>query len=248
MKYGLGWVRDLPDHRDRYLKFSRFSRASLTRPSKVDLRYLMPDVYDQGELGSCTAQAIAALVESFRIKSHQPVFQPSRLFIYYNERERMGTVDSDSGAMIRIGIQSVAEQGVCSEDMWDYDTKRFAKKPLRLCYREAEKFQVLEYARIEQNLVSMQTCLASGLPFVFGFSVYENIIDAFHDGQIRKPEGLLIGGHAVLCVGYDEANNNFIFRNSWGTSWGSAGYGYLPYEYLTNPDLADDFWTISKME
>ncbi len=170
MTYAFGWRPDTPDARDRYLKISRFSLATMSRPRRVDLRYMMPDVYDQGTLGSCTAQAIAAMVEAHRAKNKQPVFTPSRLFIYYNERVRFGTVSVDSGAMIRDGIKSITHEGVCPESMWPYEVQQFANEPFQECYRMAERFQVLEYARVPQNLVSMQACLALGLPFVFGFN------------------------------------------------------------------------------
>jgi C1A family cysteine protease len=58
----------------------------------------------------------------------------------------------------------------------------------------------------------------------------------------------VLGGHAVLCVGYDDATQRFIVRNSWGSNWGQAGYFTIPYAYLLNENLADDFWTISLVE
>ena len=54
------------------------------------------------------------------------------------------------------------------------------------------------------------------------------------------------GGHAVMCVGYDDERGVFIVRNSWGTGWGDGGYFYMPYGYMTNEDLADDFWVLKK--
>src|SRR5581483_9228194 len=90
-------------------------------PKKVDLRPKMPPVYDQGHLGSCTANAIAAAFEFDQTQEKQPDFMPSRLFIYYNERASEGTTGTDSGAMLRDGIKSVAKIGVCDEQIWPYE-------------------------------------------------------------------------------------------------------------------------------
>ncbi|HKR54449.1 MAG TPA: C1 family peptidase, partial [Chthoniobacterales bacterium] len=168
-----GWIPDIPDQRDfLYAAPPAFLRAL---PRKVDLRTKCPPVYDQGELGSCTANAIAGAVEFDQMKEHLPqIFLPSRLFIYYNERVIEGTVDSDSGAMLRDGIKAVPKQGACSEPMWPYLVNKFNTKPSAACYTEAAKHTAVSYQRLIQSLTQMQGCLASGYPFVFGFTVYES--------------------------------------------------------------------------
>src|SRR3954470_8877099 len=119
-----GWIPDLPDHRDYILRAS--ARALAKLPRKIDLTKACPAVYDQGEIGSCTANAIAAAVEFDQMKQRmRGVFMPSRLFIYYNERVIEQTVEEDSGAMIRDGIKSVAKQGACKEKLWPYDGSAF---------------------------------------------------------------------------------------------------------------------------
>jgi C1A family cysteine protease len=246
-----GWIPDLPDHRDHI--FSAPAPVLGTLPPSVDLRAgCPPTVYDQGQLGSCTANAIAAAFEFDLGKQQLPDFMPSRLFIYYNERVIEGTVDSDSGAMIRDGIKSVAKQGVCSEDEWKYDTDRFAEKPPGTCYEAALDNQALSYQRVPQSLNQMRGCLAHGYPFVFGFTVYESFEgdEVAKTGEVPLPgagEGVL-GGHAVLAVGYDNASARFTVRNSWGPEWGLGGYFTIPYAYLTDRGLASDFWRISKVE
>ena len=111
-----GWIPDRPDHRDfRYAAPGPLLKAL---PRKVDLRKGCPAVYDQGQLGSCTANAIAAGIEFDRLKQDLRDFTPSRLFIYYNERAMEGSVESDAGASIRDGIKSVSKQGDCPESEW----------------------------------------------------------------------------------------------------------------------------------
>ena len=245
-----GWVPDLPDHRDHLYAAPVATLAVL--PSRADLRPQCPPVYDQGQLGSCTANAIGAAIEFDRLKQRQPDFVPSRLFIYYNERVMEHTVSSDSGAQIRDGIKSVGKQGDCPEPEWPYVIAKFRTEPPARCYRHAVKHTAVLYQRLTPIANQLKGCLASGYPFVFGFTVYES----FESAQVAKtghvgmprPSEQVVGGHAVVAVGYDDAKQWFIIRNSWGTRWGLKGYFTMPYAYATDPNLADDFWTIRVVE
>jgi len=241
MKYS--WKPQLPDIRDY-----QFSQTIAVLPTSVDLRPKMPPVYDQGQLGSCTANAIAGSFEFAIDKELKPDFVPSRLFIYYNERVIEGTVKTDSGANIRDGIKSANTQGVCPETEWPYTISKFKTKPTAKSYKDALKTVVKTYSAVNQDLNSMKTCLALGYPFVFGFSVYTSFESASVEstGIVNLPTKTekLLGGHAVVAVGYDDSTQRFIVRNSWGSSWGQAGYFTIPYTYLTNSNLASDFWQI----
>lgn len=240
---GKGWVRDLPDQRD--LKY-KISNGKLS--AQIDLRSQCPNVYDQGQLGSCTANAIAGALEFDRKKQNVVDFSPSRLFIYYNERAMEGTIKSDSGATIRDGIKSVNKSGDCPETEWPYDITKFSSKPSKSCYKDALKYKSVLYSSISQDLNSMKDCLSSGFPFVYGFTVYNSFESASvaKNGIVPMPtkKEKTLDGHAVMAVGYDDSKNWFICRNSWGISWGDKGYFYMPYAYLINPNLASDFWTI----
>jgi C1A family cysteine protease len=245
--FRFGWIPDLPDHRD----FMYAAPTPILRdiPPSADLTNSCPAVYDQGQLGSCTANAIGAAFQFDEMKQKAPgIAVPSRLFIYYGERVMEGTVGEDSGAMIRDGIKVVAKNGVCSETEWPYDISKFALKPSKKCFDDAKKYKALTYQRLIQDQNTMKGCLAEGFPFVFGITVYESLMsDAVaKTGIVPMPttKEKALGGHAILAVGYDDKTQRFKFRNSWGTSWGDKGYGYLPYAYLTDDNLASDFWTI----
>ena len=245
-----GWVPDLPDARD--FQFSAPDAVLASLPAKVGLRSKCPPVYDQGELGSCTANAIAGAFEFDQLQERQPDFMPSRLFIYFNERTMEGTVDIDAGAMLRDGIKSVAKLGVCTEDSWPYDIARFRDRPGAQCYREALKHQAMVYRSVPQHLNTLQACLATGIPFVFGFSVYESFeseaVARTGVVEMPRPREKQVGGHAVVAVGYDNGAQRFTVRNSWGKRWGQKGYCTMPYAYVTNAQLAMDFWAIYAVE
>jgi C1A family cysteine protease len=246
-----GWRRDLPDPRDHLYA----APLALSLPPTYDLRSFstLPPVYDQGDLGSCTANAIAAAIQFERSRQKLPSGNliPSRLFIYYNERTIEGTVGSDSGAEIRDGIKSVASQGDCFEEgknAWPYVVADFNDKPRPACYKAALKDRVVSYSRLIQSLDQMRGCLASGYPFVCGFTVFPAFEskDVARTGTVPMPATgeRAIGGHAVMAVGYDDNAQRFTVRNSWGVAWGREGYFTIPYAYLTSSSLASDFWTI----
>lgn len=241
-----GWRPDEPDDRD--MKFQLpLSMTATAVPKSVDLRPLCPEVYDQGDLGSCTAQAVGFLCHYNWIQQKKPnPFVPSRLFIYFCERELEGTINYDSGAYIRDGLKVINKKGYPPERHWPYVIRNYRKRPLLDAYTAALKNIVKDYGRVEQDETSMKACLASGFPIVIGFYVYESFMEnkVALTGIIPMPEEKesIIGGHAVAIVGYNA--QGWIVRNSWGKSWGMDGYCIMPYEYLTDPERADDLWCV----
>jgi C1A family cysteine protease len=208
-------------------------------------------MFDQGSLGSCTANAISTAFIYNLVKQEESLFVPSRLFIYYNTRLLEGNEDRDSGATLRNTVKSINKVGLCEEPFWPYDIKKFKSKPSTKSYDDAEGNKAVKYERLSRSLYDFKSCLAAGLPFVCGFAVYES----FQSKEVAKtgimpmpgPDETSLGGHAILVVGYDDETQCFIVRNSWGTKWGDKGHFYMPYEYLLNRNLSDDFWVIQKV-
>jgi C1A family cysteine protease len=146
-------------------------------------------------------------------------------------------------------VKTLAKQGACPEAKWPYIISKFRTKPSAACYSAALKDRAVTYARVNNSsLVALQGVLASGFPIVLGFSVYESFESqaVAKTGIVPMPtlHESLLGGHAVMCVGYDDAIKRFRVRNSWGAEWGQKGYFEIPYDYLTNLNLADDFWVL----
>lgn len=235
----MGWIPDLPH---AHKKYAACHLEAIDLPALVDLRPKCPPVYDQGELGSCTGNGVAACIQFL-----QPSFMPSRLFIYYNERVIEGDTDQDGGAQIHDGIKTVVNQGVCPETEWPYDINQFTVKPPEQCYDDAQKDLVTQYLSLD-TINDIKQCLNSGFPVVFGMTVFESFEhpEVASTGMVPMPAQTeqSIGGHCMVIVGYDNSKECFIVRNSWGASWGLSGYCYISYAYIQQ--FADDFWTMKK--
>ena len=256
----LGWTPDLPDHRDHLYAAPPLALASL--PPKVDLRPFCPPMYNQGRLGASVAHAVAAAIHYDRLRGGRtPDFTPSRLFLYFNGRRSARHTPFDSGVSLREVIKAASKCGFCPETLWPYDDmpppyeggpflseSRAGQTPGEDCYEIAERFRVSQYQRLTQTLNQLKGCLASGYPFVFGFTAFESFVDK--SGKLNtvtpmpSPGENAIGGHAALGVGFDDTRQHIIIRNSWGTDEGECGYFYMPYAYITDPGFARDFWTI----
>lgn len=247
-----GWIRDLPDPRDTFLAMPSPAVAAQFSAT-VDLRSQCPAPYNQGDLGSCTANALAGAIE-FQLgkEGMSGIFTPSRLFIYYNERAIRGTIPYDSGASLREGIQAVSDQGYPPEPAWPYEPGQFATPPSPEAESLAQGHKAFQSFCLQQSLDHLRGSLADGEPFVFGVTIFESFespaVAASGVVPIPNPQEEMIGGHAMMAVGYNDPGQFFWVRNSWGESWGIGGYCQIPYAYLLNSQLAADFWTLRTVD
>jgi C1A family cysteine protease len=239
-----GWKRGLPKY-----GVPRFE-APMTAgplPKYVDLTSQMPPVYDQGELGSCTANAAAALAQFLNMREGYKPYTPSRLAIYYWERVIERTVHEDAGASLTSAAHVLATNGAPNETLWPYKIDKFAVAPPESVVANGKQHIVTKPLKVKQNMDDIRACLAAGYPIMFGFVVY----DSFESEEVGKTGLLsmprdgeqLLGGHAVVAVGYDDTTKLIKVRNSWGPKWGWKGHFKMPYSYVQDPDLTDDLWT-----
>jgi C1A family cysteine protease len=219
-------------------------------PNRIDLRCGLP-VFDQGKLGSCTANALAA---AFQFQLHDQGLNgitPSRLFIYFNERNMEGTTSTDAGASLSDGIKVLSTVGVCDETNWPYDVTKFADRPTDAAYALAVNAEATQFESIQSgDLYAACACLAAGNPFVMGITLFNSFEsdDVAKTGRVPMPDQSepMLGGHALLVVGYDTDGEVFIVQNSWSDQWGDKGFCYVPFEYVRQG--AWDLWTIQKVQ
>jgi len=274
----MGWLPDYPSFKD-YTPQSKniaplFKKVDLgdtikgkvlktSLPSKQDLRKWCSPIEDQGQLGSCTANAGVGLVEYFERRAYGKHIDASRLFLYKVTR-KMLNFKGDTGAFLRSAMGALTLFGVPPEEYWPYDVEKYDREPPAFCYSFAKNYNAIKYVRLDPTgiakdvlLHSIKDNISKGFPCMFGFTVYNSIQQSSTTGKIPYPsEGEKVeGGHAIMAVGYDdkmsiknemcdkETKGALLIRNSWGTEWGEKGHGYLPYEFVLE-GLAEDWWTL----
>src|SRR6185437_870347 len=224
---------------------------NLANITQVDLTPNMPPVFDQGQLGSCTANALLGAYEYEMLKQKEPLMNLSRLYLYYQERAMEGTVSQDAGAEIQDGVKVLQTTGVCRESLWPYDISKFAVTPPAAAAADAGSHHVINAQRLSGTAADIKQTLVNGTPIVFGIEVYDSFQTPTSDSTgviaMPGPNDNVEGGHAIVIVGYDDNKQLFKFRNSWGAGWGDRGYGYLPYAYVTDSNLSSDFWVLSSV-
>lgn len=218
-----------------------------TLPAKADLRSYFSEVRSQGALGSCAAFATTSVMEAtLKIKGKKPskLDHLAPLFFYYATRKAMQDSGSmpkatkrDTGSFMDAAARTAVKVGAPSEDLVPYrDGKAgLAYDPTEAEYTAAEDFQMLKTRRVS-TVKGMKSALASKHPIIIGVPLYESFMaKAFAEsGEMTLPKKgeKVVGGHAMAMVGYDDAKESFIVRNSWGKGWGQSGYFYMPYEYF----------------
>ena len=246
-----GWKPSRPDHRDQLRKLQP---PGTTPPASfLDMSVkLVPalGVYDQGTVGDCTANmGLAAFRWLYWKAGVTNIPQFSRFYQYAKTRYDEGTpLTEDSGASIRDAVAALHLHGACPEALWPStdDALGWQQAPTPECDGAAQQHETLSYHPL-YTLTEIKQQIANWWPVCFGFSVPESFMSAqvAQTGVALYPgkNEQMVGGHAVLAIGYDDAKGGVLCLNSWGPDWGLAGTFYLPYGYFTD-GLASDFWVM----
>lgn len=228
-----------------------FGNASL--PTQVDLRPHCTPVENQGQIGSCTANAAIGALEYAYKKRDGQAPELSRMFVYFNTRRLKGTIPFDTGAQINEAMAAVLAFGACEASYWPYDPRAFLMQPPQMAYANAKLHEAIQYARVP-GPEGAKHALAGGYPVVFGAWFPSRLYDeAAKTGVMpaSTPDergGRPSGGHCMLIVGYDDARKAFIVRNSWGAQWGNGGYCDIPYSEMAVFGAPESFWIMTELE
>lgn len=234
--------RSLHDERDYIIDVPRTKDLL---PIVVDMSKEMPPVLDQGSNGSCAAHASAVILQYLLKKG--PL---SRLYMYYTTRVfiEKSAPSEDTGVYLRDICKAIQKYYVCDEKLWPYNINKFTEAPPLNAFKEA-RIKKLNYYKVPQDLVVLQTLLSQHMPILIGVLIYASFEseEAMKTGVIPLPDKKeeLLGGHALALVGYNNDKKTFLVQNSWGIKVGQKGFFELPFEYLLDPELSGDFWTFS---
>lgn len=244
-----GWRKEDKSDEDKIFDTQKLSLVSIS-DNKIDLRSMCSPVEKQLQLSSCVGNAIVGGLELLLRSRHGNFVDLSRLFVYYNSRLMNGEQNKDEGTYIRLAMGTLSSLGTCPEELCEYDTKNVFVRPSWKAYRSAHVNKVDKYYRIETSgnnrTQQIKAALNNSYPVVFGCIVGDELVKVQQDGIVKMPSEHRgeTGGHAMLIVGYNDNDQHFIVRNSWGEFWGDKGYCYIPYVYLDATN-ANDFWVMT---
>lgn len=246
-------------HRDK--KYNLLTMLSSNYDANIEhfdltKKFKFPDIYDQGKIGSCTANASAHLflycILNNKVENINDMpFKPSRMYIYNKARMLYGQDLANDGTTITSIIQSIKENGVCEENLFKYEMSNKTIIPNEKCNTNATFHKIINATNIIATLDNIKMYLQETNPIICAFTVFESIDNVKSDGIIQMPDfkgEKIIGGHAVMLVGYDDKKKLFKFLNSWGSKWGDNGYGYIPYDYLLNQSYSSDYWIVTMIK
>jgi len=207
-------------------------------PPSVDLRpkFLLPR--DQGQEGCCSGFSTAALREYVAsLAPNPPSGYLSPAYLYARTRMTEGTFPTDAGATIIDEVTTLQNYGVCPEVDLPY-TGNASEAPTPQDDVQAVPFRSGAPQRVLSNLGAyfVQAALAAANPVVFGMPVTDSFEATGSDGIVPSVSGQMLGGHALLAVGYMQIAGALyiIVRNSWSTAWGDNGYCYLPADQVAS--------------
>lgn len=222
-----GCDRDTEDKRD-YRLAKAFARVA-PLPAAIDYTGIMGLVRNQGGRGACVGFACGALKTSDEMQEDKTLLDFSPLFVYWQR------TNAGSGMYPREAMQVLQDKGCCLEKSLPYDSNIGDNGQIPdFTFKEAVNYKIMSYARV-YTVDELRQSLVEFGPTFFSVPVYTGFNSGGSTGIVPLPNPAtdqLLGGHALICVGYDDNTKLFKFKNSWGKEWGDNGYGYLPYEFV----------------
>lgn len=235
-----------------------------TTETNIDLSHDFTPVKDQGPVGACTTFAVTAVYEQILKKNDRADHDLSERFLYYNAREKDGRLDKE-GVAISTAIHSIGDKGICLEEKWPYSFDEYNSKPSDDAYDDAELRKIKKALNIvltdnqDENRDALRSAIAEGYPVIISLNLFDAFDHIGSDGMVPIPspgdlilqredaESRTSSPHAMVACGYDDKNQVFLVRNSWGKRFGKNGYCYIPYAYICNHKYLNHAYIITEV-
>lgn len=237
-----GCIQSNKDSRDlKFINSDLYKSSKFYIPPLLEIENL-PPVYDQGKIGSCTSNAILNLYR-YELGKKKVNFNPSRLFLYYNARKRLGNQEFDHGTSIIDTLESLNENGVCKNKLCEYIVRNVTMPPVKKAYENALKHRIKNFFEVNVTVNDFKAILLLDHPIAFGFSITKSFDNDNFNGVLEHSESDIDTGmrHAVVCCGYDDTAKRIKIMNSWGPEWCEKGFFYMSYEFLESGKCFDAF-------
>ena len=202
-----------------------------TRPvvitNTVDLTPSFPRVFDQGHSNSCTANAIASVVNFHEKQQNNKSHLISRLDLYYQSRTDPKV---DRGTTFERSMRVLENNGICDENMWRYDWKQSTSEPSKRCVSHRKVHSGIKPFKIPSNSYCILYAVRMNHPVIIGTMLTKS----FDNSDITVPtmKEPIVSKHAMVVVGVTADNEYFVIRNSWGDKWKYKGYITVPHEFV----------------
>jgi hypothetical protein len=209
-----------------------------------------PEIADQGNIESCVPTCISTVYYYLTMKqSNYLNFRISRLYLYYQFRKLYDDVKLDEGSTIRDCINILHKDGIVPEFLYPYIETKVFNNPSEFLEKYSRFCKCLGFENISRKVIRQNLLLDN--PVLCGIKLFESIYkdEVKNTGIINYSEEYdkILGGHCIILVGFDNNKKYYKFINSWGPTWGDKGFGYLPYEYIKNIRLSNEFYIIKNI-
>jgi len=252
-KYKMGWKFNNIEENDN-LGISNEDKEEPDEELKYDIYdkngVFFPEIVDQGNIESCVPTCISTVYYYLTMKqSNHLNFRISRLYLYYQFRRLYDDVKLDEGSTIRDCINILYKDGVVPEFLYPYVESKIFNNPSEFLEKYSRFCKCLGFENISRKVIKQYLLLDN--PVLCGIKLFDSVYsdEVKNSGIINYSEEYdkILGGHCIILVGFDDSKKYYKFINSWGSTWGDKGFGYLPYDYIKNIRLSNEFYIIKNI-